>query len=411
MNNDVFVSIELAGTTHSVGILHVTENRGTITSVFSYDDSYLRLPAAYSIDPQLPLMRGNQVVLGGLPGAVRDASPDRWGRNLIQKSILAHHSGHGSRFVGEVDFLLGVSDATRHGALRFRTDPQGPHLDNTSTVPPLLQLGRLRQAAWQISTDSDGEAVKELLGAGTQSLGGARPKAAVHDGDRQLLAKFSHPTDDYDQVGAECVALDLATLAGIDTPWHDLITLDSNRALLVERFDRTPTGRIGYISAMTLTGLSDGDTVDYVLIGEELQNHGSRVAADLGQLWRRMVFSLAISNVDDHGRNHGFLRDKTGWRLSPVFDVTPDPLGGPRATSMAGGQSVDECFEALPVIAALWTISSDTQTAIAQDVAEALDQWPRQTKERGVSGPRITALTALIAHHTQRIRRMWSGSA
>jgi serine/threonine-protein kinase HipA len=411
MNSNVFVSVELAGTTHSVGVLHVTENRATITSVFSYDDSYLRLHGAYSIDPQLPLTRGNQVVPGGLPGAVRDASPDRWGRNLIQKNIVAQDAGHGSRFVGEVDFLLGVSDATRHGALRFRTDREGPHLDNTSTVPPLIQLGRLRQAAWQISTDSDGDAVKQLLGAGTQSLGGARPKAAVYDGDRQLLAKFSHPTDEYDQVGAECVALDIAVLAGIDTPWHDLITLDSDRALLVQRFDRTSAGRIGYISAMTLTGLSDGDTVDYVLIGEELRNHGSGVDVDLVQLWRRMVFSVALNNVDDHGRNHGFLRDKAGWRLSPVFDVTPDPFGGPRATSMAGGQSVDECFEALPVIAADWTIGFDKQTLIARDVAQALDQWPHQTTVRGVSGPRIAALTTLIAQNTQRIRRMWPGSA
>ncbi len=411
MNDGVFISIDLAGENHPVGVMHVTESRSGITSVFSYHDSYLRLSGAYPIDPQLPLVTGSQVVQGGLPGAVRDASPDRWGRNLIRKKLLAQHAGHGGRFIGEVDFLVGVSDATRQGALRVQTDPNGPHLDNTSAVPPLIQLARLRKAAWDTSRDIDGDGVKELLGAGTQSLGGARPKAAVYDGDRQLLAKFSHPLDDYDQVGAECIALDLADMAGIETPWHDIVTLDRDRALLVERFDRTPAGRVGYISAMTLTGLSDGQTADYVLIGEELQNHGSAVSRDLDQLWRRMLFSLAINNLDDHGRNHGFLRDKTGWRLSPVFDLTPDPGTGRRATTMSGADTVDECFGALPLIAADWTIGPSQQAAIAHDVAQALDQWPHQAAKRGVSDSGITTLSSLVAHHAKRIRQVWPESA
>lgn len=407
MIENVYVSLDTGATTVLVGVVHVTEKRDSITSVFSYDAAYLGAPDSYPLDPLLPLVAGNQVIQGGLPGALRDASPDRWGRNLIRKNLQAGDTGRAGRYIGELDYLLGVSDLLRQGALRVSTKPGGPYLDDTSVVPPLIDLGRLRHAARKISVGDSAEGVKELLRAGTASLGGARPKAAVRDGERLLLAKFSHPTDDYDQVGAECVALDLAEVAGIDTPWHDLLTLEDDRALVVERFDRKGATRVPYISAMTLTGLSDGDTIDYLQIADGIKNFGSNTSRDLEGLWRRMLFSLGINNLDDHGRNHGFIRDGSGWTLSPVFDVTQDPSGSQRATLMAGASSTADCFDELPGIAADWNISGKRQRDIAADVAGALGQWPARVAARKVSGPTITELGRMVSEHAETIRRMW----
>ncbi len=407
MIDTVYVSLDISNNTRLAGVVRVTEKRDSITSVFSYDPNYLASPDSYPLDPSLPLVSGNQVIRGGLPGALRDASPDRWGRNLIRKNLQAGDSGRTGRHIGELDYLLGVSDATRQGALRVSTEPAGPYVDNTSVVPPLIDLGRLRNAARKITVGDDIEGVKELLRAGTASLGGARPKAAVTDGDRLLLAKFSHATDDYDQVGAECVALDLAELAGIDTPWHDLLVLDDDRALVVERFDRRGSTHVGYISAMTLTGLIDGDTMDYLQIADGMRNDGSNTADDVHGLWRRMLFSLGINNLDDHGRNHGFLRDGAGWRLAPVFDLTPDPSGHQRATLMAGASHTNDCFAALPDIAASWDISSEHQRAIASDVVGALDQWSVRASARHVTGPAISQLGRITADHAARMRHIW----
>jgi serine/threonine-protein kinase HipA len=407
MIDTVYVSLDISNNTRLAGVVRVTEKRDSITSVFSYDPNYLASPDSYPLDLFLPLVAGNQVITGGLPGALRDASPDRWGRNLIRKNLQAGDSGRTGRHIGELDYLLGVSDATRQGALRVSTEPAGPYVDNTSVVPPLIDLGRLRNAARKITVGDDIEGVKELLRAGTASLGGARPKAAVTDGDRLLLAKFSHATDDYDQVGAECVALDLAELAGIDTPWHDLLVLDDDRALVVERFDRRGSTRVGYISAMTLTGLIDGDTMDYLQIADGMRNDGSNTADDVHGLWRRMLFSLGINNLDDHGRNHGFLRDGAGWRLAPVFDLTPDPSGHQRATLMAGASHTNDCFAALPDIAASWDISSEHQRAIASDVVGALDQWSVRASARHVTGPAISQLGRITADHAARMRHIW----
>ncbi len=407
MIDTVYVSLDSHDTTHLVGVVRVTEKRDSITSVFSYDPSYLASPDSYPLDPSLPLVSGNQVIRGGLPGALRDASPDRWGRNLIRKNLQAGDRERTGRHIGELDYLLGVSDATRQGALRVSTEPMGPYVDDSSVVPPLIDLGRLRNAARKISVGDDVEGVKELLRAGTASLGGARPKAAVTDGDRLLLAKFSHATDDYDQVGAECVALDLAELAGIDTPWHDLLVLDDDRALVVERFDRRASTRVGYISAMTLTGLTDGDTMDYLQIADGIKNHGSNTSHDVHALWRRMLFSIGVNNLDDHGRNHGFLRDGAGWSLAPVFDLTPDPTGHLRATLMAGASHTDDCFAALPDIAAAWDISPERQQAIASDVASALHQWSARASARHVTGPAISQLGRISADRAEHIRHTW----
>jgi len=407
MIDNVYVSLDANNSTQLVGVVHVTEKRDSITSVFSYDPSYLASAHSYPLDPSLPLISGNQVIRGGLPGSLRDASPDRWGRNLIRKNLHAQEAQRAGRHIGELDYLVGVSDATRQGALRVSREPGGPYVDDTSVVPPLIDLGRLRNAARKISIGDGVEGVKELLLAGTASLGGARPKAAVTDGDRLLLAKFSHPTDDYDQVGAECVALDLAALARIDTPWHDLLTLDDDRALVTERFDRQGPTRLGYISAMTLTGMTDGDTMDYLQIADGIKNNGSNTRQDLEGLWRRMLFSLGVNNLDDHGRNHGFIQAAGGWSLSPVFDITPDPSGHQRATLMAGASGTIECFEALPDIAADWNISPERQEVIARDIAHALDQWPAHAASRHVTGPGIRELSHLIADHAARIRQIW----
>jgi len=176
-------------------------------------------------------------------------------------------------------------------------------------------------------------AIRDLLDAGSGSLGGARPKASVADGDRLLLVKFPHRNDDWDIMAWEKTALDLADAAGLPTPPHRLAKVGRRNVLVLDRFDRDGERRNPYVSAMTLIAGRDGDSHDYTDIAEYLPEHGSNVVSDMTGLFRRAAFSVAIHNTDDHMRNHGFLFHGAGWQLAPVFDVNPNPdLGAARQT-------------------------------------------------------------------------------
>ena len=407
MTSSVFVSVDLDGVTHLAGSLYVTEDRTKTTSVFAYDSQYLAQAGAYPLQPDLPLVEGRQVISGSLPGALQDASPDRWGRNLIARDIRSTASGAGTPYIGEVDYLLGVADNTRQGALRISLSPDGPFLGPDTAPPPMVQLPELHAAAKSVATDDDGAAVKQLLAAGTASLGGARPKTAVSDGSELLLAKFSHPHDSYDQVGLECVALDLATKAGISVPWHDLVSIGEERALLSRRFDRQSSRRVGYISAMTLCALRDGETADYITIADQMRSHTGEVGDDLRELWRRVVFSVAVNNLDDHPRNHGFIRSPSGWVLSPAFDITPEPDEGLRATSIAGAVRRDDCFAALMDLAHQWSISMSEQTTIVNRLIDALTGWDQSARDRGLNDRGSRAVAGLVADGVERLSTRW----
>lgn len=381
------VHLELAEATVFVGQAQFHRGRGALTSTtFQYDRGYIAHPDAYPIDPAFDLVSGTQHTQG-LPGSFADSAPDRWGRNLIKKRERAIARGEDRRpqELDDADFLAGVSDVTRQGALRFRADDESPFVDPGHTVPRLVRLPELLHAADVAAMDGsadDLQAVKALLDAGTGSLGGARPKAAVlGDDGRQLIAKFPHFEDAWDVMAWEATALDLAGAAGVRTPVHRLVQIEGRHLLLLDRFDRTAgtgnvgPGRVGYISAMTLLENRDGETADYIDIAERLEEVSARPKDDAVQLFRRVAVSVGLNNTDDHLRNHGVLRARAGWVLSPVFDVNPNPEPDARQTTIAGADSVSDEAEGLRGLAQACRLTPERADAELARVAEALADW------------------------------------
>jgi serine/threonine-protein kinase HipA len=390
----VFGYLDRDGVLVFAGTAYFTLRRGKLSTTFTYGQDYLGSAGAYAIDPELPLESGNRTVLHSLPGTFADAAPDRWGRNLIAKRIqgLAAQEGHPLPAISDLDYLLGVSDVTRQGALRFAFEPGGEFQHPEAGVPKLLALPKLMRAAERVawSGTDDMAAIKALLDAGTGSLGGARPKASVHDGDKLLIAKFPHHGDEWSVIRWEKTALDLAELAGIIVPLNRMVEIEGQAVLLLERFDRVGAQRIGYMSAMTLIEAEDGVTRDYVEIAEALAGVGSDTAADLRQLWRRIAFSIAIHNTDDHLRNHGFLRRGSGWQLSPAFDINPNPvLGTVRATSVGGASDPAAEVSALLAYADVFGLTPGDAAGVLRDVASALRQWPEVARRNGIDEKEI----------------------
>lgn len=333
------VHLDRPGGPVRVGTAFVTTNRQHVSTRFAYDESYLERTDAIALGPDLPLGDGPGIV-DGLPGALNDSAPDRWGRRLVTIVMEARARAQGLTppTVRETHHLLAAGDTTRQGALRYTVDGDDQYVSTTRDVPPLTDLPELVRAAASVSSrEADGEAAAAtlLIDIGAASLGGARPKVPVHDEGRPLIAKLPHGHDEWDVARWEKTALDLAAACGITTPARQLVEVDGATALLVERFDRRGTERVPYLSAMTMVGGRPGEDHDYLELVEAMAAHASSGIDDLHQLWRRIAFSIAINNTDDHLRNHGFLHDGRGWRLSPVFDVNPNPVAGTeRATGI-----------------------------------------------------------------------------
>jgi serine/threonine-protein kinase HipA len=377
-----------------VGRAFFTSARGRVSTMFRYNDEYLRTKGAFPLEPALPLFAGAHAVADGLPCSFTDCSPDRWGRNLIKKRrhALDAEAGRTRSEVTEIDFLLGVTDMTRQGALRF-TDPDagsgGPFLATDVHVPKLIELPRLLAAADKVVRDDDDTAIKELLDAGTGSLGGARPKASVLDGERILIAKFASPSDEWDVIAWEKTTLDLAERAGIMVPRRRLERVSGRSVLLLDRFDRTAVGtRIPYLSAMTLLGARDGESsgFDYVDVAEAFAEHGATtVRSDLVELWRRAVFSVAVNNTDDHLRNHGFLRGSAGWTPSPAFDINPSPdTGTQRQLGIGAAHARADTLTGLHGIAPDFGVDAPTADRILRDVFTATCGWRSCATMNGV---------------------------
>lgn len=368
--------------------------RGQVTTTFRYADDYLTRKGAWPIEPGLPLFAGPQAVAGGLPHSFTDCTPDRWGRDLIKKRRQAEdvRAGRVRTDVTEVDILLEVTDETRQGALRFTardSGPEGPFLSADRDVPMLIELPRLMAAADKAEATGDLEAVKELLNAGTGSLGGARPKASVRDGDRLFIAKFTGPQDGWDVIGWEKTALDLAVKAGITVPDRRLVPVGARPVLLLERFDRTPAGgRVPYVSAMTLLGARDGGNTafDYIDLADVLTENGAvTVKADLVEMWRRLAFSAAINNTDDHLRNHGFLRGSAGWVPSPLFDVNPNPDTGAARQLAIGAEYYRSGIRAsLGEVAEHYGVRRSQASAILREIFAATSEWRQCAASNGV---------------------------
>lgn len=377
MSEPIEVDLETSTGTVHVGRAFIAAKRGVVTTNFTYALDYLALAGSYPIDPALPLTNGSHAVKG-LPGAFDDASPDRWGRHIITKRIQAEarQLGRNAGTLTARDFLLGVSDRTRQGALRFRVG-DGPHLSDGTDVPKLVQLPELRQAAQDVEDHPDNlGALKRLLDAGTGSLGGARPKASVQDGGQLAIAKFGHQGDQWAVIAWEAAVLQMAATAGITVPQHQLMHLGrTDQVLVLDRFDRLGERRIGYASAMTMLQQSDGAHGDYLDLLDVIDENSEEPSADREELFRRIAFNIAVNNTDDHLRNHGFVRARRGWRFSPAFDVNPNPdMRAERSTAVDGATTRDDAMEAL-LDAAEYFVPPKQRDRILALVAQALATW------------------------------------
>ena len=388
--------------------------RAGVSTTFTYDPTWLARPDAYAIDPQLSLF-GRSSTVPGLPGCFQDCSPDRWGRNLVEKRLraLALREGIGQRTLTDVDHLLGVADLTRQGALRLRHDsaavPSGPFIDPDTVVPKLLELPRLLAAADAVERDPDDQtAVKDLLDAGSGSLGGARPKASVREGERLMIAKFPHRDDAWDVMAWEATALDLAEGAGISVPGRRMTRINGRAVLILDRFDRTPDGRrVPYISAMTLLGRSDGDVSDYTDVCDAISDEGAATTLDLEALWRRVAFSVAIHNTDDHLRNHGFTRAPGGWTLAPAFDINPNPdLGADRVTGIDGARAINDETLGLESLAAECRLDARRRSQIVTEILDSIAGWEKVARTQGVHQSEITRFENTFTTGAQVLRSL-----
>lgn len=370
------------------GKCYWTEKRSRVTGVFTYDDDYLSGRENWNIDPALSLTTGAQTSKKGLPGAFRDAAPDRWGQTLIQHRYLRENKEEGRRLrtLNEIDYLLGVSDSARQGDLRFSLEKGGAFMHPSNDIPKLVSLPKLLGAAHRYTMEQDESAIIYLIDAGSASLGGARPKAAVIDEDDLYIAKFPHRLDKWDVMAWEWVALCIAAEAGIAVPENRLVSIDGQNVLLVKRFDRTAGKRIAYISAMTLLGLTDGEQADYSEITEKLRGVSICVKDDLLELFRRIALSLMINNTDDHLRNHGLIRFGSGWRLSPAFDINPNPdPASIRGTSVFAELEKHPALSALAENAHAFDISSEYAVKILSEVSSAVKASEKYAVRAGIN--------------------------
>lgn len=400
------VYVELDGQSGPVGDAYFNLRRGRLTATFSYDRDYLERRDAYAVDPALGLTAGSWPLPNGLPGAFSDAAPDRWGRNLIAKRLRAQAVAERRPppTLDDRDYLLGVSDETRQGALRFKDDAGDDFQHPAPEVPKLIALPSLLHAANAVAHDEPDnmKAIKILLDAGTGSLGGARPKASVKDGDRLLIAKFPHHADEWSVITWEKTALDLAEEAGITVPRRELVGVEGSSVLLLDRFDRQGSRRVGYLSAMTLLEAQDGQSRDYTEMAEVIPEYGFAVNADLRQLWRRIAFSIAVHNTDDHLRNHGFLRQKSGWALAPAFDLNPNPdLAASRVTSIGGASQPSDEVDALLAYSESFGLTNTQARSVLREVVDAVGNWAAVARRNGVSAAEIARFERTLTRTTE----------
>jgi len=416
MSSDIEVYVAVGERNLLAGQMYSHRQRGSEAASFVYDSRYLADPGAYSLDPALPLVTGTlQTPVGRrLFGGFADSLPDRWGRTLIQRAERARSlaAGTAPRSMSEVELLIGVRDDLRQGALRFRLGDQGPFLaTEDSGVPVLTDLPALLDIAARAERDAaDYEELKRLLRAAS-SLGGARPKAHVLDAaGRVAIAKFPSPNSDTWNVMAwEKVALDLARVAGVTVPDSQLIRAGDRHVLIVDRFDRRGTARIGYASAMTMLEASFGDQRSYLEIAEVIEERSTAATADLRQLWRRMAFSILISNTDDHLHNHGFLHQRgESWTLSPAFDLNPNPGPGPKELSTAidftqTRASIDNLISVAPY----FRLDPGDAAEVLAQVTRAVTRWHNVAKSHGLAQQDLDVMEPAFEHaESQRARAL-----
>lgn len=381
-----------------IGKLYVSQIKGKEIFSFEYENKWLK-QASNALDPDLLLYQGRQYVSAdkSIFGIFSDSCPDRWGRMLMKRreEIRARKAKEKPRKLLESDFLLGVHDEARMGGLRFSLNPDGPFeaSDKELATPPWATLRQLETASIAFENDESGlteKWLRQLLAPGS-SLGGARPKANVLAPDGSLwIAKFPSKHDEWNSGGWEMVTHELAKLNRLNVPEAKLETFSkAGSTFLVKRFDREGRRRIHFSSAMTLLGKKDGESGDdgssYLDIASFIRANGENPKEDLLELWKRIVFGMAVSNTDDHLRNHGFILGQNGWRLSPMFDVNPNIYGDSLSLNVNKEESRIDYSLAIES-ATYFGINNDEATKIVKNISGVvLDNWKKLAQKYGMS--------------------------
>jgi serine/threonine-protein kinase HipA len=389
-----------------LGILTVQHVRGKDIFSFEYEKEWLQNDHSLFLDPNLNFYQGKQYLqeTENNFGVFLDSSPDRWGRLLMRRreSILAKQENRNEKIYFESDYLLGVYDGHRMGGLRFKLEPSGAFLNDNREMasPPWTSLRELEYASLQLENEdavNDPQYLKwlSMLVNPGSSLGGARPKASVIDEKQNLwIAKFPSVQDTKDVGAWEMVVHTLAVECGIHVPEAKLIRFSGkHHTYLSKRFDRTEMGlRIHYASAMTLLGYSDGadnnEGVSYLEMAEFIIQRGNNVTNELEQLWRRILFNILILNTDDHLRNHGFLLTKSGWELSPAYDMNPNEFGTGLKLNINDSNNDLDVSLAIEV-SKYFKLSEENSNRILCEMQKSLKDWSKVAKHFGIGNSEI----------------------
>lgn len=419
------INVLLGDRPRLVGTIRYDSQGARESAAFEYEADWLAAPDCFAIEPSLPLVSGPQFHKKARDGSVfhavvADTAPDGWGRRVVlrdhakrrQEARLAGSSAPGP--LSELDMLLAVDDVSRVGALRFR-DEQGvirraPE-PGRRTVPPLIELTHLLAASRAVENQSESASDLEYLRGRGTSLGGLRPKCTVVDDDGRLsIGKFPSIADDRPVTKGEVLALRLARKAGIDAAEARLVDSDGAPVALIRRFDRpTAGGRLLYASAATLIGAerTDPGVHAYTEIVDALRSHGAAPQADVEELWRRIAFSILITNVDDHLLNHGFLHVSRGqWRLSPAFDLNPFPERVRELKLWISEDAGPEArVEGLLSVAPYFRIDLSKAKETLRAVERAVAGWRREGRSLGMSEAELDQLSDAFEHPEREAAR------
>lgn len=403
MSDAIEVHIQVNGETHRVGLCRYLAKRRGQSTLFEYADGWLDNPKGFAIDPaNLPRGTGpftRTSDKSALPGALRDTAPDRWGQMLVRRAFRKQGI---ERTLSEIDYLLAISDRTRIGALRYRREGEEnfDHDLGGYRIPPLIQLPALLNAADAVHDNSEtADDLRLLLNEGSP-LGGARPKSVVQDRDGSLaIAKFPKPDDTRSIPHGEVLAMTLARQAGLTVADARIEIAAGRPVSVIKRFDRAGDARVPFISAMTLLGAEDGDDASYTDISEVIRMYSSQPTADLHELWRRIVFNVLASNLDDHLRNHAFLYDGQGWRLSPAYDLNPVPIEE-KARELSvwiSEEGPDASLDIALRVARFFALDDSEAESIIAEVSDAIGKWRSQAVQLRMTPSDIAAYASAFA--------------
>ncbi|MBR1640836.1 MAG: type II toxin-antitoxin system HipA family toxin [Butyrivibrio sp.] len=392
-----------------VGTINVSRQRGREFYSFEYSNEWLK-KGTMALDPDLQMFKGRQYLSDDktIFGVFADSCPDRWGRRLMQRreELRARKVEEKPRKLLESDYLLGVFDEARMGGLRFKTEINGEFLsaEKEYATPPWTSLRELEHASIEYEKSENALSekwLKQLLAPGS-SLGGARPKATVVAPDGSLwIAKFPSKHDDIDSGAWEMVVHELALKCGLNVPEAKTEKFSKlGTTFLVKRFDRDGDRRIHFSSAMTLLGKKDGQDASegssYLEMVSFIKANGSQPMRDMKELWKRIVFSIAVSNTDDHFRNHGFILTKSGWALSPMYDVNPDIYGEYLSLNIDEYQS-DLSYELAISVAQYYGISQKEAKELVKGISEVVrDNWQSLAQKQKIGRPEIERMKGVF---------------